>query len=217
MPTNDAARGGADRPAVDALLFDFGGVIVDIDFGRVIAAWARAAGVAPESLAPRLTYDACYQALEVGQIDGATYFAALRQTLGVALSDAQLLDGWNAIFGEPLPGIERLLDALAPQLPLYVFSNTNPMHRAYWMARYRDTLRPFSAIFCSCELGVRKPAPEAFRCVAERIGMAHARIGFFDDLAENVEGACEAGLAGFQVACVADMRRTLREDLRIPL
>ena len=213
MPTSR----NASTPTIDALLFDFGGVIVDIDFGRAVAAWAQAAGVAPQSLAPRFTYDACYEALEVGEIDGATYFGALRETLSVALSDAQLLEGWNAIFGEPLSGIERLLSALAPRLPLYVFSNTNPMHRDYWTARYRETLRPFSAIFCSCDLGVRKPAPDAFRCVAERIGVAHARIGFFDDLAENAEGACKAGLAGFQVASVADMRRTLREDLRVPL
>ncbi len=217
MPTNSAAGEAADRHAVDALLFDFGNVIVDIDFGRAIAAWARAAGVAPESLAPRFTYDACYQALEVGAIDGATYFAALRKTLGVALSDAQLLEGWNAILGEPRPGIEHILGALASRFPLYVFSNTNPMHRAYWSTRYREMLTPFAGIFCSCDLGVRKPAPEAFRRVADQIGVPPARIAFFDDLVENAEGACEAGLAGFQVLSVADMRRVLRDDLQVLL
>ncbi|MBL8540633.1 MAG: HAD family phosphatase [Betaproteobacteria bacterium] len=214
MPTSDVSD-GAEQPAVDALVFDFGNVVVDIDFGRAIAAWARAAGVSAEALAPRFTYDACYQALEVGAIDGATYFAALRRTLGVALSDEQLLEGWNAILGEPLPGIDRLLHALAPELPLYVFSNTNPMHHAWWSAHFRDTLRPFSAVFCSCDLGLRKPAPEAFLRVAERIGRVPARIGFFDDLAENVEGACNAGLAGFRVTSVADMRRVLIEDLGV--
>lgn len=202
---------------VDALLFDFGGVIVDIDFDRAVAAWAEASGVPAHSLARRFTHDAFYQALEVGEIDGATYFAALRRTLGVALSDAQLLDGWNAIFGAPLPGIDDLLSALAPQVPLYVFSNTNPMHHAYWSARYRDTLRPFSAVFCSCDLGARKPAPDAFRRVAERIGVPLARIAFFDDLAENVAGARTAGLAGFQVASVADVHRILIEELHVPI
>jgi putative hydrolase of the HAD superfamily len=205
------------RRAVDALLFDFGGVIVDIDFGRAVAAWAQAAGVAPQTLAPRFTYDASYQALEVGDIDGAAYFRALRTTLGIELADEQLLAGWNAIFAEPLAGIERLLDALAARFPLYVFSNTNPMHRAYWTARYRDTLTPFSALFCSCDLGARKPTPEAFRRVVERIGVPPARIAFFDDLAENVAGARGAGLAGFQIASVADVRRILSEELRVDL
>jgi putative hydrolase of the HAD superfamily len=217
LHTSNTAAGATARPAVDALLFDFGGVIVDIDFGRAVAAWAQAAGVAPQTLAPRFTYDASYQALEVGAIDGAAYFAALRQTLGVGLSDEQLLEGWNAIFAEPLSGIDRLLDALAPRLPLYVFSNTNPMHRTYWTARYRDTLRPFSALFCSCDLGARKPAPDAFLRVVERMRIPPARIAFFDDLAENVEGARAAGLAGFQVASVEDVRRILSEDLRVEI
>ena len=141
----------------------------------------------------------------------------MRDSLGVALSDEQLLVGWNAIFIEPLPGVERLLNALAPVLPLYLFSNTNPMHRAYWTARYRDTLTPFSALFCSCDLGVRKPTPEAFLRVAELIGMPPARIAFFDDLAENVEGAREAGLGGFQVSSVADVRPILTEILKVPV
>ncbi len=202
---------------VDALLFDFGGVIVDIDFGRAVAAWAQAAGVTAQSLAPRFTYDVFYQALEVGEIDAETYFASLRETLGVELSDQQLLRGWNAIFGEPLPGIDRLLRALASHVPLYVFSNTNPMHHVYWSARYRDTLRPFSAVFCSCDLGMRKPSPEAFRRVAEHIGVPLARIAFFDDLAENAAGARAAGLAGFQVASAADVHRILIEELQVPI
>lgn len=211
MPTSRRASAAT----VDALLFDFGGVIVDLDFGRAVAVWAQAAGVPQHTVAARFAFDADYEAHERGEIDGARYFAALRDSLGVSLSDEQLLAGWNAIFLQPLPGIERLLNALAPVLPLYLFSNTNPMHRAYWTARYRDTLAAFSAVFCSCDLGVRKPEPATFRRVAELIGVAPARIAFFDDLEENVAGACDAGLAAFQVSSVADIRRALTEDLRL--
>ena len=217
LRTSDAAveAGLARRPTVDALLFDFGGVIVDIDFGRAFAEWEKQADVSPDTLAARFSFDAHYEAHERGEIDGEQYFAALRDSLGVAFSDEQLLVGWNAIFIEPLPGIERLLNALAPVLPLYLFSNTNPMHRAYWTARYRKLLTPFSAVFCSCDLGVRKPAPEAFLRVADLIGVPADRIAFFDDLAENVAGAREVGLAGFHVSSIADVRRILTEELRL--
>jgi putative hydrolase of the HAD superfamily len=219
LPTSRETRAGATTPAcsarVDALLFDFGGVIVDIDFGRAVAAWARAACMPSHALAPRFAFDAHYHAHERGEIDGKQYFGTLRDSLGVTLSDAQLLVGWNAIFLEPLAGIDRLLSTLTPHLSLYVFSNTNPMHRDYWTARYRDTLQPFSALFCSCDLGVRKPAPEAFHRVAELIGVPPARIAFFDDLEENAEGARRAGLAGFQVSATADIRRILTENLQV--
>ena len=213
MPTSR----NASTPTIDALLFDFGGVIVDIDFGRAVAAWAQAAGAAPSTLAASFSLDPPYEAHERGEIDGEQYFAALRDTLGVTLSDEQLAAGWNAIFLQPLPGVERLLNTLAPVLPLYLFSNTNPMHRSFWTARYRELLTPFSGVFCSCDLGVRKPSAKAFLRVAELIGMPPARIAFFDDLAENVVGAREVGMAGFQVSCVADVRRALTEELRLDL
>jgi glucose-1-phosphatase len=219
LRTNSGLRAGRAAPAahstVDALLFDFGGVIVDIDFGRAFAAWAQAARLPPHTLAARFSSDAHYEAHERGEMDGEEYFAAVRDSLGVTLSDEQLLAGWNAIFVDPLPGIERLLSALAPALPLYLFSNTNPMHRAFWVSRYRELLKPFSTVFCSCDVGMRKPAPEAFLRVADLIGIPPARIAFFDDLAENVQGAREAGLVGFHVGSVEDIRHALNDDLRL--
>jgi putative hydrolase of the HAD superfamily len=114
LPTSRETRAGATTPAcsarVDALLFDFGGVIVDIDFGRAVAAWAQAGQVAPNSLASRFSFDAHYEAHERGEIDGEQYFAALRDSLGLTLPNEELLGGWNAIFLDPMPGIERLLN-----------------------------------------------------------------------------------------------------------
>lgn len=203
------------RTAVDALLFDLGGVIINIDFGRAIAAWAKDAKVPAHALAERFTFDAAFDAHERGVVDSAQYFDMLRGSLGVALTDQQLLAGWNAIFVGPAPGIGDLLRRLARALPLYVFSNTNATHRAHWAFRYRELLTPFSAVYCSCDLGIRKPAPEAFLGISERIGVTPDRIAFFDDTPENVHGARAAGLIAFHVSTVEQIRRALNEDLRL--
>lgn len=194
---------------VDALLFDFGGVLVDIDFQRTFAAWAGMAGVDARHIAGRFSFDAAYCAHERGEIDGARYFAALRDSLGIALSDAQFLAGWNALFLDPLPGMDELLRELAERRPLYLFSNTNRLHHACWGERYRALLEPFSAVFCSHTLGERKPARAAFDEVARRAGVAPARIAFFDDLAENVAGARRAGLYAFQVCSATEVRQAI--------
>jgi HAD superfamily hydrolase (TIGR01509 family) len=203
------------QPTVDALLFDFGGVLVSIDFGLAFASWAQAANVASDSIAARFVFDAAYQAHERGEIDGATYFAALRSTLGVALSDEQLLAGWNAIFLAPMPGVADLLLLLSARMPLYLFSNTNRLHQQCWSARYCELLAPLTGIYCSHEVGERKPNVQAFVSVARRIGLPPHRIAFFDDLAENVLGARKAGLLGFQVTSVADLRAALVDELHI--
>ena len=206
------------RPAaatVDALLFDLGGVLVEIDFQRAFGAWASAAQVPASQIAARFAFDHAYEAHERGEIDADEYFAHLRNLLGLSLSTQEFLAGWNAIFVGPLRGIDHLLRQLAESFPLYVFSNTNPAHRTFWQSRYANLLAPFSAIFCSCDLGARKPSAEVFLEVCRRIGIVPSRIAFFDDRGENVLGARQAGLNAFQVASAADVRRALVHELHI--
>jgi len=184
----------------DAAVLDLGGVLVEIDFRRAFAAWAEAAGVPAEALAQRFSFDEAYCAHERGEIDEAKYFSMLRANLRIDISDDSFLAGWNAIFGGPLPGAERVLRELAARMPLYVFSNTNPAHVAHFGPRYRELLSPVTKVVTSCDIGRRKPEPEAFRRMAAITGLPPARLAFFDDLEENVAGARTAGLQAHRVS-----------------
>jgi len=184
----------APDAGIDALLFDLGGVLIEIDFSRAFAAWGAAAGVPAQSIARRFRFDEHYAAHERGEIGAPEYFASLRRALGISLPDEQLLAGWNAIFAGEITGMRELLVAAAQRYALYLFSNTCDSHRAHWMPRFEDLLRPISGRYLSCEIGMRKPQPEAFALVARRIGVPPDRIAFFDDLEENVAGARRAGL-----------------------
>src|ERR1700684_2060887 len=94
--------------SADALLFDLGRVVLDIDFNTTLARWAAHAGCAPADLAARFPRDETYRRHERGQISDTEFFTGLRTSLGVDLSDAQLLEGWNAIFLGEMPGIAKL-------------------------------------------------------------------------------------------------------------
>jgi putative hydrolase of the HAD superfamily len=194
----------------DALLFDLGGVVIQIDFDHAIRAWAEAGGVPASQVHARFSLDAGYEAHERGEIEPAAYCVHLRQTLGLALADEHLLSGWNQIFAGEMPEVGALLAKLAQSLPLYAFSNTNAAHRTFWQVRYASILEPFSQIFCSCDLGTRKPSPAAFLEVAGRIEIAPGRIVFFDDHPDNVRGAREAGLRAHEVHSAEDIRAALR-------
>jgi len=188
-----------------ALVFDFGNVLVDIDFGRAFAVWADAAGVPLTHVEARFRLDDAYRAHERGEIEMHTYFAALRRSLDISLTDEEFLAGWDAILGEPLPGIPPLLARLAAKWPLFVFSNTNPTHAERIVSHYASLMRHFRRFFTSCELGARKPDAEAFARLAHRIGMAPQRLAFFDDLEENVTGARRAGLQAYRVSSAAEI------------
>ena len=195
--------------SADALLFDLGRVVLDIDFNRTLACWAGHAGCEPAQLARRFARDEIYRRHEKGEISDAEFFAGLRSSLRVDLSDTQFLEGWNATFAGEMPGIARLLARAAQCLPLYAFSNTNIPHVEYFSGMYADVLGHFRQIFLSSAIGLRKPDAEAYDHVVKAIGVPAERIVFFDDLAENIEGARYRGLTAVHVTAPDDVANAL--------
>jgi glucose-1-phosphatase len=193
--------------SADALLFDLGRVVLDIDFGKALACWAEHAGCAPSELAARFVREESYRHHEVGKIEDAAYFDSLRDSLGIGISDAQFLEGWNAIFTGEMPGIAPLLKRAAGRLPLYAFSNTNRPHVEYFSKEYADVLGHFRELFLSSTIGLRKPDAAAYDHVVKAIGVPASRIVFFDDLADNIAGARACGLTAVHVTSPDDVAK----------
>src|SRR5262249_37771563 len=129
--------------------------------------------------------------------------------LGIDLSDARLLDGWNAVFVEEMPGMRKILQRVAPKIPSYGFTNTNPAHAAQYMKRFAPVLGCFRKIFTSYEMGLRKPEPAAFAHIVKEVGVPARRILFFDDTMENVEGARACGLQAVHVTSDETVKETI--------
>ena len=195
--------------SADALLFDIGRVVLDIDFDRVMANWARHAGCAPADLASRFAVNESFKHHEIGKIDDAAFFQSLRASLGIGITDDQFLEGWNTIFTGEMPGIAPLLARAAKHLPIYAFSNTNPAHATHSSSAYSDVLGHFREIFLSSTIGFRKPDAEAYDHVVKAIGVPASRILFFDDSAANIEGARARGLAAVHVTSTDDVAKAL--------
>ena len=147
---------------------------------------------------------------ERGTVSDAAFFAHLRQTLDIDISDAQFLEGWNAIFIGEMAGIRDCLARVQGRLPLYVFSNTNAPHVAHWSVHFADLLAPFDKVYVSNTLGHRKPDAAAFAAVVADIGVPAERVLFFDDVADNVSGAQASGLQAVQVASAVQIERALQ-------
>ncbi|KRQ03490.1 HAD-IA family hydrolase [Bradyrhizobium manausense] len=196
--------------SADALLFDLGRVVLDIDFSKAIACWAGHAGCEPEAIVARYVRDEAYRLHEVGKISDEDYFSSLRSSLGISISDVQFLEGWNAIFAGEMPGIAELLPRAARQMPVYAFSNTNRPHVDYFSREYADVLGHFRELYLSSSIGLRKPDAEAFDHVVAAMGVPASRIVFFDDLAENIEGARARGLTTVHVTSHHDVGVALK-------
>ena len=195
--------------SADALLFDLGRVVLDIDFNKVVAIWAGHAGCAPAQLVGRFSPNDAWRRHERGEISDAAFFDGLRGSLGIAISDAQFLEGWNAIFTGEMPDIAAQLARAEQHLPLYAFSNTNGAHVAHFSQAYAGVLGHFREIYLSSSIGLRKPEAAAYDHVVKAIGVPASRIVFFDDSAENIAGARARGLTAVHVTSPHDVAKTL--------
>jgi len=195
--------------SADALLFDLGRVVLDIDFSKVVASWAGHAGCEPARLVGRLSPNDAWKRHERGEISDAAFFEGLRGSLGIDITDIQFLEGWNAIFAGEMPGIGAMLARAGTRLPLYAFSNTNGAHVEHFSRAYADLLGHFREIYLSSAIGLRKPEAAAYDHVVNAIGVPASRILFFDDSAENVAGARARGLSAVHVRSPDDIATAL--------
>jgi putative hydrolase of the HAD superfamily len=139
----------------------------------------------------------------------AEFFGSLRDTFGVALTDEQFLDGWNAIFVGRYPNIDDQLRRAAARMPIYAFTNTNKAHEQYWSVAYADTMSHFRHVFVSSTIGHRKPDIDAFAYVVREMGVPAQRVLFFDDSLANIEGAKASGLQTVHVRSNSDVTAAL--------
>jgi glucose-1-phosphatase len=195
---------------IQALLFDLGGVLIDVDFNRVLEYWQPISRLSLEELKATFSSDLPYQQHERGEITAAQYFAHLAANLELQDDPTHITKGWNAIFGGEITETRNLVQEARTHLPCYVFSNTNATHQAAWTALYPDLAQSFERIFVSSEMGYRKPERRAFEYVADAIGVPLNAILFFDDHPDNVEGARAAGLQAVHVRGPADVKAALQ-------
>jgi hypothetical protein len=108
-----APHTGGDAPmtrdTTDALLFDLGNVVFDLDFSLAIARWASHAACDEALIRERFRKDDAYRRHGRGEIDDDAYFTGVRAMLGIDISNAQLLDGWNAMYVGEMPDMADLL------------------------------------------------------------------------------------------------------------
>ena len=200
-------------PAVPtrAVLFDLGGVLIDIDFDRALAAWQPHSRLAPGQLRSRFSFDEPFRQHETGRLDDAGYFAHLRELLALDCDLHQVESGFNAILIAEIDETVQILAALRDRLPCYAISNTNPAHVLHMRRAFPGLLDRFDHVFTSHEMGHRKPQPESFAHVLQAIGLPAPEVLLFDDLVPNVEAARALGLQAVQVKSPDDVRRALVE------
>ncbi len=181
------------------IIFDLGGVLLDIDPQRTIRAFGELG--MPDLIKPGgWSYDhEVFLRMEQGRLDDAEFRDGIRTLLSHPVSDKEIDEAWCAMLLQFPPEKITLLRELAPRYRLYLFSNTNRIHIAHFHELFRKQFgfhltELFVKDYYSSEIRLRKPEPEAFRFVLEDAGLNPAETLFIDDLDINTKSAAQTGM-----------------------
>ena len=180
----------------DTIIFDFGGVILDIDPDLSRRRFAEMLGI---ENARKLEAEQLPQLYEKGLISRAEFVSRINQIAGTQLSADEILSAWNAMLLNYKPARIEWIKRLHTTHRLLLLSNTNDSHFEYFhnklIAEYGVTFyQLFDHVYLSHEMGMLKPSHEIYETVIAEQQLNLQRTLFIEDTARNVEGAQEVGL-----------------------
>jgi glucose-1-phosphatase len=190
------------------IIFDLGRVLIPFDFQRGYSLMSERCGLPPEEIRTRIRNLDIVNPYESGQVDTASFVAAVNSALGVSMPVQEFGDMWNAVFLPDTLIPEALLEELKPRHRLVLLSNTNDLHYNMIDARY-PILRHFDERVLSYKVGAMKPDPRIYLAAIAAARCAPEECFFTDDVPAYVEGAKKMGIDAVQFESAAQTRREL--------
>lgn len=182
------------------IIFDFGGVFIDVDYRKTEKAFVDAGIGNFHDLYSQNSASALFEQLERGELDQPQFYEALRKASSTSLPDQHIDECWNSMLGDFYPEAIDLAKSLKDRYRIFLFSNTNIIHHHRFMQIYREQFGRddfesiFEKVYYSHTAGIRKPYPEAFEWVLNDAGIRAEDTLFIDDTISNIEGAEKVGL-----------------------
>jgi putative hydrolase of the HAD superfamily len=177
--------------AIEVVLFDLGGVLVELGGVREMA---RFAGEDSEDELWRRWLECPWvRRFERGQCDAETFSHGMVDSWSLTVEPTEFLAAFITWPRGLLPGAHELVRSLATTTRVGCLSNTNSLHAdRQWTEFGIGEL--FHEHFFSHQMGLVKPDREAFEHVLGVLDCPGERVLFLDDNQINVDGARAAGL-----------------------
>ena len=152
------------------IVFDLGGVLVDLDFKNAINGLQQAGFANVKEQLQTFDQEGIFKKFELGEIDSDQFRTAIRENSTVTLTDEEVDTLWNSMLLEvPRKKLELILD-LRSKYMVYLLSNTNAIHWDYVCKNafnYRGfrVNDYFEETFLSYEMHLAKPDKAIFEKV----------------------------------------------------
>ena len=193
-------------PSVKSLIFDLGGVILDLSVDHTLTSFANLSKMPRKRVEDLYAQSPGFLEYEKGLIEDRAFRDFVRTTFSISADDAAIDNCWNAMLrGIPAIKLELLL-RLQSEFQVFLLSNTNAIH----LHHINEIILPqgserkpldsyFHKAYYSHRMGKRKPDADIFEQVLEENNLLPEQTLFLDDYAVNIEGARALGIKTIHV------------------
>ena len=183
---------------IKAIVFDLGGVLIDLSFENCVRAFVDILGFERIYELLDLSHQkGIYGDMEAGLVTADEFRAEVLRGSRPGAVPADVDRCMAALLTGMDPKKVELLERLAEKYAIYGLTNNNEISVARMHEIYEenglDWQRVFRKEFISCRMKLMKPSREIFDAAAAEIGFPPEEILFVDDSQKNVDGARAAG------------------------
>lgn len=184
------------------LLFDFGGVIINIDYQRTLEAMRRLNRHGSTIEFTQAAQSELFDLMETGRLTPQEFRDGLRTAYELDATDEELDAAWNALLLDvPADRLALIAGLRAEGYQTALLSNTNQIH----IEQINQVLRAqygfehgiadcLDRVFYSQEVGLRKPGEEIFRHALREMNWKAEETLFIEDSFQHIETARRLGL-----------------------
>ena len=185
------------------IIFDFGGVVIDIDFQAAANSFKKLGISDFSKMYSQISQVQLFDRFEKGILSPQEFRTELKTFLPSKITDNQIDDAWNSmILNIPAKRVDLLLN-LKNQYRTFLLSNTNKIHYDFYLHHFKNTygFDNFSHIFekayFSFEMGMKKPDKDIFNYVLSNSQLIPNECLFIDDSEPNILTANTLGFSTY--------------------
>ncbi len=205
------------------ILFDLGGVLLNINPLLSLEAFAKLGCFSPEALKEKLKGEEIFENYDTGVYSDDDFRKEIRRILAISCDDSIIDQAWNSLLLDFPPERRDLLTEVSKNYNVYLLSNTNSIHYKSYTSSFQKTYgasfsEMFAYEFLSFKLGVHKPEKAIYAKVLEMGRLVASECLFIYDLLPNVQTARAAGMHAFHLAPeiqVTDLFRSGKINTRV--
>ena len=195
-----------DYKKIKNIIFDLGGVVIDIDFELTFKALADLSTYSLEQTKKIMADLNIWDVYERGELSDVNFIKILKKELKITANDDKVIAAWNALLLKiPRERID-LIKELNKKYNTYVLSNTSLYHIIGLNQILKDSSGELSLhevmnnkIYFSYEINKRKPDLDIYEHIIKDAKIKAEETVFLDDNWDNIVAARETGINAIHV------------------